>query len=300
MYPTFPEFKKISLADKIIIESFTEKFAPYSDFNFISLYCWNTDTNTLFSFLHGNLVICMKDYTSDDTIYSFLGNNQIHETIKELLVYASQTGTNQLSLIPHEAINNLPQDLKKYTIEEERDHFDYIYNLEELANMNGGNYMSQRNKYKLFEKNYESELRIIDAGTQKNESEILQLCAEWKDQKIKEKKYYDESEFTAIRNYLSINFTEKNINFGLYINNKLVGFSFFEVTNNDYCVFHFEKTNHSLRGITEYLKKNTAQKLAERGLKFLNAEQDMGIEGLRKSKEQWNPATFLKKYTISK
>lgn len=41
MIPKFPEFKKLELSNKEEIENFTSKFPPYSDFNFVSMWCWD-------------------------------------------------------------------------------------------------------------------------------------------------------------------------------------------------------------------------------------------------------------------
>ena len=41
MLPTFPEFKPLELSDKNDVENFTSKFPPYSDFNFVSMWCWD-------------------------------------------------------------------------------------------------------------------------------------------------------------------------------------------------------------------------------------------------------------------
>ena len=39
MIPEFPEFKKLELSNKEEIEKITQKFPPYSDFNFVSMWC---------------------------------------------------------------------------------------------------------------------------------------------------------------------------------------------------------------------------------------------------------------------
>lgn len=46
--------------------------------------------------------------------------------------------------------------------------------------------------------------------------------------------------------------------------------------------------------------KETATIFVSKGIKYLNLEQDIGIEGLRKGKENWRQIGFLKKFTIEK
>lgn len=56
MIPTFPEFKPIEITDKEEVENFTKNYPPYSDFNFISLFCWDVDGKRRLSWLNGNWV----------------------------------------------------------------------------------------------------------------------------------------------------------------------------------------------------------------------------------------------------
>ena len=43
MIPNFPNFKHVEIKDKPDVEKFTHSFKPYSDFNFISLFAWDTN-----------------------------------------------------------------------------------------------------------------------------------------------------------------------------------------------------------------------------------------------------------------
>ena len=62
MIPQFPEFKSLELSDKKDIESFTKRFPPYSDFNFVSMWSWDIKEEIRISQLNGNLVVRFTDY----------------------------------------------------------------------------------------------------------------------------------------------------------------------------------------------------------------------------------------------
>ena len=66
------------------IEKITSDFPPYSDFNFVSLWCWNLTNKTQLSLLNDNLVIRMEDYTTADIFYMFIGQSKIKNTIEIL------------------------------------------------------------------------------------------------------------------------------------------------------------------------------------------------------------------------
>ena len=299
MAPIFPNFKKLELHDKEYVERITKKYLPYSDFNFISLYTWNTDLGTHFSELHDNLVIQMKAYGTEKDLITFLGNNNIETTIDELLQYAKEKNIPSLELIPESNIRNHTGIYHKYHVEENRDQFDYIYNLSEMVNMEGRIYLKRRNMLRMFEKSYAETIMILDITKAKAQEEIVALCDDWTQKKKMENKQYDENELIAIKRCFTLAETENLFCLGVYIDNRLVGFSIIEILPNDYCIFHYEKTDHTFKGITEFIKVNIAKHLLSKGIKFMNAEQDLGIEGLRRTKLSYNPATFLKKFTIS-
>ena len=85
----------------------------------------------------------------------------------------------------------------------------------------------------------------------------------------------------------------------LYRNDKMTGFTVGEQINSDTFVVHIEK-KHSLtfRGAYPMLCSQFASHNAK-GLSFINREEDLGIEGLRKSKLSYNPAFLLNKNVIT-
>src|SRR3989344_5884162 len=99
--PQFPQFKKLELSDKEEIEKFTGQFEPYSDFNFVSLYSWNTKDEFKICFLNGNFVVRFLDYDSLVPFYTFLGNTRVLDTLDTLTELAKSEGiTTTLKMIP--------------------------------------------------------------------------------------------------------------------------------------------------------------------------------------------------------
>ncbi len=135
MIPVFPNFKKLELTDKKDVEKFTSNFPPYSDFNFVSMWSWNIHKSMMISQLNKNLVVLFTDYTSNKHFLSFIGENNIQETFTELVSFSKKKyHTDCLKLIPEEIINTIPKSVFK--IEPDRDSYDYIYSLANMANMN--------------------------------------------------------------------------------------------------------------------------------------------------------------------
>ena len=88
MITQFPDFKPLELFDKKYIETFTVQFPPYSDFNFTSIWAWNTNDKFQISNLNGNLVVLFYDYVSNNPFFSFIGSNKIEDTAARILEYS--------------------------------------------------------------------------------------------------------------------------------------------------------------------------------------------------------------------
>jgi hypothetical protein len=70
------KFKTIGSEDISIIQQHTDKYLPYSDFNPLSLLCWNANDDNSYAILENNLIIKIKDYLTTDVYTLFRFNNR--------------------------------------------------------------------------------------------------------------------------------------------------------------------------------------------------------------------------------
>ena len=103
---------------------------------------------------------------------------------------------------------------------------------------------------------------------------------------------------TAIQRLLKDSDYFELVVIGIFFCNKLVGFTISDAVDTEYAMLSFAKGNQDYFGIYQVLFKQTAMEFKKRGLKYINIEQDLGIPGLKFSKQQWNPIKYLKKYLI--
>jgi len=95
---------------------------------------------------------------------------------------------------------------------------------------------------------------------------------------------------------------DPNIKFlSLYLGDILAGFTVYEVLSNDFVISHFAKTNkrHD-RAVNDVLNWEEAKFLNKKGIKYFNWEQDLGMSGLRYSKEKYKYSFFLKKFIVGR
>jgi hypothetical protein len=303
MLPEFPQFKKLELTDKKDVETITSLFPPYSDFNFISLWSWDLKNEMMLSNLNGNLVVRFTDYLTGKPFYSFLGDQKVNETVETLLEFSKKENIKPiLRLVPEIAGKSL--DLKKYSFEEDPDHFDYIYKNENLSHFLGEKFKNKRYMFNKFKNTYK-DLRILisDKIDEKTKEDIIKLDEKWAKRKIEKQVDFDVKNDTLAIKKLFQSLPEfsqsKFIFLCLYIGEELVGFSISSIINPDYVLCHFTKGDTKYAGVYEYMLKSYGEhvnKIAH----FMNYEQDLGIPSLRFSKNSFRPSSFLKKYVIVK
>lgn len=300
MIPIFPTFRILEIEDKKDIENFTKNFPPYSDYNFTSLWTWNVQGQTEISLLNNNLTIKFQDYITNEIAYSFLGINSVDETIIDLIKYSESTdNVPALQLIPESVVLNIKRP-NEFVITEDIDNFDYILSVSELINLTGKELRGKKNLVNRFERMYGSDTKasVLDLTNENIKKEILQLFYTW-EKSSKKERADTENELKAIQRLLRYSDELQIYIIGLFVDNQLTAFSINEVINKEYGVIHYEKADISFTGVFQYLKQQSAINFQQQGCTFINYEQDLGIEGLRKAKMSYKPIKFLKKYIVA-
>lgn len=292
--PTYPDFDTIDIRHKEDIEKIVAKHEPYSDFNFTSLFCWNTDGNTAVALLNGNLVVRQKDYTSSHVNYSLLGSNKVKESLDTLL---NDVGC--IHLVPQDLVDVI-DNTESYDIIEEPDHFDYVYSLDELARLEGGVYKKKRNKVNNYssDRAEQTEILTLDTISEGLREEIDGLFVQWC---FENEKLYAEVEDEADAIHRAVdNFEELGLLIiELRIDGKLKGFSINQKIDDTYAICHFEKSIKAHNSLSPFFVNAVSAELLKRDCRLVNWEQDLGIEGLRQQKRSYAPTKQLKKYAIS-
>jgi hypothetical protein len=299
--PLFPNTKLLEISDKLHIETFVANFHPYSDYNFTSLYSWDTNNTIEIAQLYDNLVVKFSDYITGEAFYSFLGINSVNKTAEALLEQSQIEGLPAtLQLIPEEIASQL--DSKYLHVAEDRDQFDYIVPIEEQTNLSGSkNHPKKRRIKKLLASGMEiNDVMLGKIGGQEVKQDISRVFDRWVKVKAERGQDVRESvnESKAIHRLLDAKTLEAEL-FTITINGKMEAFFIGEALGDEYFIGHFEKADPKIEGLYQYLKHTVALNLYARGIKYMNIEQDLGIPGLREAKMSGHNVHFLKKYTVS-
>lgn len=274
--------------------NFTSRFDPYSDFNFTSALTWDTDGSARISTLNDNLVITMPDYLTGTPVTSLLGESAIDESL-DILATAD---IRELRLVPEVTVRSI-QNPSRLQITEDADNFDYVYDLAELAPLGGAKYKRKRNKINNVHAAFDGRLRVATTSTiEDNHLEAIDhVFSGWVDcsgQSAKDK----EPEQAAFQKLLQHAGSLSLLLTTATLDEKPVAFSVNEPLGNGHAICHYEKTLPVHGEIQSFIAHQAAKALWEAGCRYVNWEQDLGVEGLRKSKISFHPSHFLKKYTV--
>lgn len=175
-----------------------------------------------------------------------------------------------------------------------RGHWDYIYEVSDLVELRGNRFHKKKNLLKQFTKNYDFEYKPMGADCVE---EVLEMQAEWL-------KWFEEkspspalvAENTAITRVLQC-WDEIGTLMGgaIRIEGKVVAYTIAEPVGGDSVVIHFEKGNTFFKGVYQAINQMFLAHDVE-NIRYVNREQDLGDEGLRKAKLSYNPTFFLRKY----
>lgn len=300
MLEKYPKFKKLNLRDKEEFDKYCSKFPPYSDFNFVSLWTYAVGDFCEVCMLNDSIVVKFKDYLTSEPFYSFLGNTRSKETIGELLKRSKKEGLKpELRLVPEvNLIDDLVSISKTYAVSEDRDNHDYILSIEEISAVKGNRYYAKKNLMNRFIANYPNffvcELDLSDVKVQKEVVGLFMRWAKGKNRSAKDIRI----ELNATKRLIMNNEVLKVCATGVYVKDRLVSYSFEEPVHDKHVMAHFGKSDYAYEGVVQFTERESAKYFNSLGYTYLNYEQDLGIEGLRKAKLLWHPIKYLRKFTV--
>jgi hypothetical protein len=298
MFKTFPEFTKLTLADREEYESYIKDFPPISDLAFPSLMTmWSVLDNAQVSVLNGNLIISYW-MPGDDrrSGLSLLGANRVDESICAIFDYLRDSGR------PARLVN-VPQFVIDSIRYPEIFHFDLKYGDEDcivafkrfaiLSNL--PNY--KRTRIKKFVKNSGNlGIKSLDLRSYYNRKLLLDCAEQWPKKNLNNIGQFEED---ALRLCVP-HATELSIkNVCLFEDGGLIAYNLYYIyPQSKYLLISHSRLDYAIPHIFDYMAYSFSQHFLSEGVEFGNIHSDMGILRLRALKIALKPVDILRKYTI--
>ena len=292
--PQFPNFSPFSLDLQNELTQYVSRFPCYSDFNFTVLLWANIYDDVELSYLNDNLVVLFKSYIVDHPVYSFLGVNNVDETVATLVERSREAGyCDFLKHVPEISLTNF-KNVENYKIQEDLDCFDYVYSVENHANLTGVKFENKRTCVNRFLRDFPNFfLKINNCPNNQDIEELLELAARWGENS------FEKHEVCLCLEKLLAHHHRFPLEIAsLYSENmKMVGFRICEPVGS-HIISHFCHCDPIFKDAAAFLTKQHSVHLLHNGYEYINWMQDLGLPKLRQAKHLWRPSYFLKKYIV--
>lgn len=282
MIKEYPNFAPISLEQKNILNPlFKELEEGISEFTFAGLYLFRNIYNYKVARIEDLYIFEGTEKNKNFFFLPFgLPEEKILIDLFERYDYMKNASENQSKILKE----------KGYKIFEDRDNFDYIYRREDLANLKGKIYHKKRNLIAQFTKNYSYEAKPL---LKKYLKDALDILEEWsKDKEL--------GDYESSREALLLMDELRLCGIIYYVNGKPSAYVLGEENQKGKSfVVSFEKAIEEYKGLYQFINKSFAEILPSK-YEFINREQDLGLENLRKAKLSYKPYSFIKKFKVFK
>ena len=187
-----------------------------------------------------------------------------------------------------------------FAFEETRDNFDYLYESEKLITLSGKKLHSKRNFINRFQAEHEGNWSF-EPITPKNIDECWEMNERWCEvngcDDNKSESLLEEA--CAVRNSFN-HFQALGLSGGaLRLNGGIIAYTMGRPVNSDTFIVHIEKAFSDIPGAYPMINQQFASYYC-RDFRYINREDDVGDEGLRKAKLSYKPAILLEKYMVTR
>jgi len=289
----FPTFNRFTFKDQELINRYIDTFKPVScEYNFSNLFAWQDAYKTSWSIYHGRLLI--YDGVSQ-CAFMPIGEVFCPEEMAIFSLNMKNEGLSpNISLVTEGYLKKFPDIAIYYTIKEERDYAEYIYDVNSLCDLNGTKLHKKRNLISQFNRSYpDFEIRPL---TDAYRYQALGLAKDLLEMDEKRSETLDQ-EFDAIQTSFD-HFDRLGLEgLVLTLKNKVIAFSVFSQLPNSTFDIQFEKSDADYKGASQVINQETARYLKDK-CHYFNREQDLGIKGLRQAKMSYEPVGLNTPYSL--
>ncbi len=298
--------KPIELKNRKLFEDYFKNFpSEISEFSFTNLFIWNKYYNYLYLEYNDHLVIYSREYFKkwrksisrrEATIFFMppIGPNPV----KIILEIFKSLKNVEFHRVPEPLITSLNEEgeFEALNIEilEDRNNWDYVYQKDDLINLPGNKFRQKRRWLNKFLEQYDYDFQVI---TENLVEEALQLQLEWCDvsecQSNEELAEEQKAIKLALENCSDLGFSGGII----FIDGKCIAYTLGEMLNKETIVIHIEKAHFEYEGSYQAINNLFLKEFGKNAI-YVNRQQDLGIEGLRRAKEAYKPIRMVKKSIV--
>lgn len=293
------DFARISLAAHDTIKEFTDDWKlELSDLSFANMFIWRYSHNIETCIEDDVLYIklCHRRFPCFFFVPLMLDRNRSFlRPLDRLTEYTRSIGEPlRVKSATEEQKAKIEQDcpgMFDFTYDEGR--FDYVYNTRDLIELKGKKYHGKRNHINRFMSLYNYAYAALEP---RHVEECIGVYTGW----VEKKGIIGldvEDEWRSVTEAL-YHFEELGLKGGVIkVDGAIQAFTLGEQLTGETALIHIEKGNTDCEGIFAMINRAFLETEFSH-TRFVNREEDLGIEGLRRAKRSYRPVKMIEKYDL--
>lgn len=291
------DFKKIELNDKRWMDPLIEVADMRGCHqNFTNIFAWSENYNYRIAKIHDYLVVKGGKCLADPYYFYPAGQSDLKVVLEAMKQDARDCKHKfRLAGLSPDNVDELKSLFpSSFSYQENRSDFDYVYLLDKLVTLAGKKLQAKRNHINRFKENNWA-FELISTA---NLAECWEMNVKWcldhdsqdEDQLAKEN--------CAVSRCFD-NFSALELEGGLLrVDGKVIAYTMGEILNSDTYVVHIEKAFGEIQGAYQMINREFASLVQKRypQIVYVNREEDMGLDGLRKAKLSYRPEMMEEKF----
>ncbi|MFT4222547.1 DUF2156 domain-containing protein [Dysgonomonas sp.] len=283
-------FKQITLSDKKAFDACFESNAYRAcDFCFTNLYAWNAKFKTVFAIINRTIFLRFQD--SDGQLYYMMpiGKMPLPDAFDLMIQDAKE---NRIPFQMKGISNDMWEIIQKEIPGEfrrlpDRNNDEYIYFSEKLIKLSGKKLQSKRNHINRFKAD-NPDWEYFPLMSKSELDECAAMLDEWENVNVMKIDFSQRYDYIATKIMLE-HFDYFQLRGGaLRVNGKIVAFTIGEPLTSDTFVIHVEKAFAEMNGAYTMINQQFIEHEASE-FTYINREEDMGMDNLRKAKMSYYP-----------
>lgn len=289
-------FKPVTLEDKALYQKFLMDSAERGcEYTFANIYLWGNQQAII---MDGHLVRFSQ--FDQQLVYPFpIGQGDKKAILDAIIADSKERGIpfhlTNIYKAEEELLENLyPGKFRFYC---DRDSFDYVYDINNLADLPGSKYHKKRNHYNRFKENYAG--YTTSPITEDNLPMVIEMVESYYETKLPGNTDSDFYMEKIALNKALLHLEELEMEGLLLLHEgKILALTLGSKMSPDTFDVHFEKAPSDVNGAFAAINCEFAKYIRDKypEIKYLNREEDMGLPGLRTAKERYYPHHMVEKY----
>ena len=291
------DFKPLDLNNKKLYEKYLFNTSTRGcEYSLANLCMWS---HAQAAFLYDHLVL-LSHYNGHFSYPFPLGTGDKLPVLDAIIKDAKERGSTCRIFGVQKAEEELLNQLYpgRFQFHYNRDSFDYVYSIDDLADLKGRKYHRKRNHlHRFFQSHPQYKVAPL---TLANLPDVKRMVKAWYESKSQE-----ENDFQLEQLALETAFSQYDemAMEGLLLldGDELLAFTMGSRLSFDTFDVHFEKARIDVDGAYTAINCEFAKYIREKypDIRYLDREEDMGLEGLRKAKESYHPHHLYEKCTAT-